>query len=245
MSAAVAWPDAQELGVVSVLRASDPDSIVSTPVPQLELDFGGVVGDRHHGLTRPSDTRQLRYYPRGTMIRNRRQLTVVAVEELAEIAERLSLPTVEPAWLGANLLVEGAPELSALPPGTRLLLSGGAGLVCEGVNHPCRVPAEVLQARFPWSRAGGRVRQGRVRAPRHRRVGRAARPDRARGGRRRRAAGGAHPAPAPARPAAVGLGRGLLPRRFRPGASPDVGGEGVAAEGEGALVGDDEDVAVG
>lgn len=153
VSAAAEWPATAELSVVSVLRASDPDSIVSTSVPRLDLDFGGVVGDRHHGLTRPSDTRQLRYYPRGTMIRNRRQLTLVSVEELAEIAERLSLPSVDPAWLGANLLVEGAPELSALTPGTRLLFSGGAGLVCEGVNHPCRVPAEVLQAQYPWSRA--------------------------------------------------------------------------------------------
>lgn len=153
MSAAAEWPAAHALSVVSVLSATDPDSIVSTSVARLELDFGGVVGDRHHGLTRPSDTRQLRYYPRGTMIRNRRQLTVVSVEELAEIAARLSLPSIDPAWLGANLLVDGAPELSALPMGTRLLLSGGAGLVCEGVNQPCRLPAEVLQAQFPRSRA--------------------------------------------------------------------------------------------
>ena len=164
MSAAAEWPAAQALSVVSVLSATDPASIVSTAVPRLELDFGGVVGDRHHGLTRPSDSRQLRYYPRGTMIRNRRQLTVVSVEELAEIAARLSLPSVEPAWLGANLLVEGAPELSALPMGSRLLLSGGAGLVCEGVNQPCRQPAEVLQARFPGSRASAgfvKARYGR------------------------------------------------------------------------------------
>ena len=153
VSAAARWPSPQPLSVLSVLCATDPGSIVSTSVPRLELDFGGVVGDRHHGVTRPSDSRQLRYYPRGTMIRNRRQLTVVSVEELAEIAARLSLPTVDPAWLGANLLVEGAPDLSALPTGTRLLLSGGAGLVCEGVNQPCRQPAEVLQARFPRSRA--------------------------------------------------------------------------------------------
>lgn len=153
VSAARPWPSARRVNAVSVLCAADPDSIVSAPVAQLELDFGGVLGDRHHGLTRPSNTRQLRYYPRGTTIRNRRQLSVVAVDELTEIAEQLGLPYLEPGWLGANLLVDGVPALSALPIGTRLLFAGGAGLVCEGVNQPCRLPAEVIQAQFPWSRA--------------------------------------------------------------------------------------------
>ena len=139
--------------VVSVLRAPDPDSLVSVPVPVLELDLGGVIGDRHHGISRPSDSRQQRYYPPGTLIRNRRQLTLVAADELAEIADRLRVPYVAPEWLGANLLVEGVPDLSTLPIGTRLLFAGGAGLVCESVNQPCRLPAVVIQAQFPWSRA--------------------------------------------------------------------------------------------
>ena len=147
------WPAPAEVSVVAVLCAGDPDSLVATAQPVIELDFGGVVGDRHHGLTRPSDTRQLRYYPRGTMIRNRRQLTVVSVEELTDVAERLGVPFLQPEWLGANLLVEGLPRLSTLPMGTRLMFAGGAGLVCEGVNQPCRLPAEVIQQHFPWSRA--------------------------------------------------------------------------------------------
>lgn len=151
--AADVWRATGEVSVVAVLCAGDPDSLVATALPVIELDFGGVVGDRHHGLTRPSNSRQLRYYPRGTMIRNRRQLTVVSVEELAEVAERLEVPYLRPEWLGANLLVEGAPGLSTLPMGTRLIFAGGAGLVCEGVNQPCRLPAEVIQRHFPWSRA--------------------------------------------------------------------------------------------
>jgi hypothetical protein len=153
VSAAQVWPATHPVTVVSVLRSADPDTFVSAPEPRLELDFGGVLGDRHHGLTRLSDTRQLRHYPRGTMIRNRRQLSLVSVDELAEIADRLGLPHLEPGWLGANLLVDGVPDLSALPIGSRLLFAGGAGLVCEGVNHPCRLPAEVVQSHFPWSRA--------------------------------------------------------------------------------------------
>ena len=139
--------------VRSVLRAPDPDSLVAVPVPVLELDFGGVIGDRHHGVSLPSDSRQQRYYPPGTMIRNRRQVTLVSTDELAEIAERLELPYLAPEWLGANVLVEGVPDLSTLPIGTRLLFAGGAGLICESVNQPCRLPALVIQAQFPGSRA--------------------------------------------------------------------------------------------
>jgi hypothetical protein len=145
-------PDA-ELTVVRVYSATDPDSIISHEVPELELDMGGVVGDRHYGVSRPSNGRQARFYPRGTDIRNRRQLTFVSVEELTEVARRMQLPEIRPEWLGANVLVEGFPELSALPIGARLLLPDGVGLVCEGVNQPCRLPARVLQQEFPGSTA--------------------------------------------------------------------------------------------
>jgi hypothetical protein len=155
-TATVARPEDHDHGgfsVVRVLVAPDEDSIVSCEVPVLELDFGGVLGDRHHGVSRPSNSRQARYYPRGTMIRNRRQVTLVSVEELADIAERMGLPEVRPEWLGANVLVAGAPALSALPIGTRILLPEGVGLVCEGVNQPCRLPAVVLQEQYPGSGA--------------------------------------------------------------------------------------------
>jgi MOSC domain-containing protein len=139
-----------------VLSAPDPGSLVSARVPRLELDFGGVIGDRHYGAERPSSSRQARYYPRGTMIRNRRQLTLVSVEELDELAVRMELPEVRPEWLGANVLVEGLAAFSALPIGTRLLFPGAVGLVCEGVNQPCRLPAKVLQEVYPTSRAQAR-----------------------------------------------------------------------------------------
>jgi hypothetical protein len=41
------------LAVVKVLRATDPDSFLAAQVPVLDLDFGGVIGDRHHGLRAP------------------------------------------------------------------------------------------------------------------------------------------------------------------------------------------------
>jgi MOSC domain len=138
-----------ELQVVSVLVATDPGSIVSSPVDELSLDLGGVVGDRHYGVARPSNSRQARFYPRGTLIRNRRQVSLVAEEELEQVRIALDLPDVRPDELGANVLVRGMPGLSALPIGARLLFDNGLGLVCEGVNQPCRLPVEALRRRHP------------------------------------------------------------------------------------------------
>lgn len=140
---------AGELEVVAVLVATDPESIVSRPVDELSIDLAGVVGDRHYGLTLPSNSRQARYYPRGTPIRNRRQLSLVAEEELEQVRAALALPDVRPDELGANVLVRGMPELSSLPNGARLMFDGGLGLVCEGVNQPCRLPVQELQRRHP------------------------------------------------------------------------------------------------
>ncbi len=139
--------------VLGVLTATDSASLCSVPVPVLEVDFGGVRGDRHYGVSRPSTSRQARFYPRGTLIRNRRQVSLVSTEELDQVAERLEVPQIRPEWLGANVLVKGLPQFSALPIGTRLLFPGGAGLVCEGGNQPCRLPAQVLQRQYPNSAA--------------------------------------------------------------------------------------------
>ncbi|GAB6875382.1 MOSC domain-containing protein [Thermaerobacter litoralis] len=134
--------------VEAVLGAWDAGTFVTQRVEAVEVDFGGIPGDRHHGLTRPAGSREP-MYPRGTPIRNRRQLSAVSVEECAAIATGLGLDAVLPEWLGANLLLEGLPELTRLPAGARLLFPGGAGLVCEGENRPCRRPGEVLAALHP------------------------------------------------------------------------------------------------
>ena len=39
--------------------------------------------------------------------------------------------------MGANLCVEGIPEFSLLPKGTKLLFPSGAVLLVEGYNPPC------------------------------------------------------------------------------------------------------------
>ena len=108
----------------------------TTDQPHLELTFEGIPHDRHAGFLRRADARTP-HYPRGTPIRNIRQLSIVSTEELAEIAVRLGLPELLPQWLGANIVLAGLPDLSFLPRGTRLAFPGGAALAAEGYNRPC------------------------------------------------------------------------------------------------------------
>jgi hypothetical protein len=51
-----------------------------TPLDELVLGWGGPVGDRHHGETMLSNSRQSSVYPRGTPIRNHRQVSLAPRE---------------------------------------------------------------------------------------------------------------------------------------------------------------------
>ena len=82
----------------------------------LKLLLSGPEGDCHAGLTRLSDVRTLQTYKRNTVIRNVRQMTLISVEEMAEVAAALELPEMNASWLGANLVTSGIPDLTLLPP---------------------------------------------------------------------------------------------------------------------------------
>jgi hypothetical protein len=110
----------------------------------ITLNFAGIVGDCHAGLTRKSDTRTLKLYRRDTDIRNVRQLSLLSVEELAEVAVAMGIPEVKPEWVGANLVTSGIPDLTLLPPSTRLQFPSGATLVVDLENAPCRFVADVI-----------------------------------------------------------------------------------------------------
>lgn len=119
-----------------------------TPVPvdALLLDWGGPVGDRHHGLTMRSDSRQRKHYERGTEIRNHRQVSIVAAEEMARVAEVMGIPEIGPGLIADNLYVTGVPELTALPRMTRLVFEGGAVLMLGGENGPCTISGALIEA---------------------------------------------------------------------------------------------------
>ncbi|MFO0991095.1 MAG: MOSC domain-containing protein [Hyphomicrobiales bacterium] len=113
-------------------------------IAALTLTFAGIDGDCHAGLTRKSDSRTLMLYRRDTDIRNVRQLSLLSVEELAEVAVAMGIPAVKPEWVGANLVTSGIPDLTLLPPSTRLQFPSGATLVVDLENAPCRFVADVI-----------------------------------------------------------------------------------------------------
>jgi len=132
--------------VVSV-HSGDHEDLHKDPYDSVEVDLEGFPGDRHRGFTR--EAWQGDKDPEGTVRRNERQWSGVSVEELAIISERMDLNRpLEAATLGANLCVEGIPEFSQLPRGTRLLFPSGATLVVEEINPPCKDMGEEIAAAY-------------------------------------------------------------------------------------------------
>jgi len=133
---------------VDGLYAALGDGFVSSPVESLDLTWDGIAGDRHAGPTRKSGGREP-WYKRGTEMRNERQLSLVAADELAEAAQAMDLPEIKPEWIGANLLLSGVPNLSMLPPRSLLFFEGGATIKVDGQNAPCRFAGESIAEHYP------------------------------------------------------------------------------------------------
>ncbi|HEV7415791.1 MOSC domain-containing protein [Tianweitania sediminis] len=123
-------------GRVSGTFAAKGRDFVTEPVEALHLGFPGIEGDYHEGLTRQSGGREP-WYKRGTEIRNERQLSIVAPDELTEIARQMELPEVRAEWIGANLAIADVPHLSMLPAGTLMFFEGGVTLKVDSQNGPC------------------------------------------------------------------------------------------------------------
>ena len=121
----------------------------SDPLTQIKARFDGPEGEARGGLTRPSCSRVLGQYPRNTEIRNTRQFAIVSAEELAAIAIEMGLDSLDPALLGASMVIAGIPDFSHLPPSSRLQADGGATLVVDTENRPCTLPARPIEARHP------------------------------------------------------------------------------------------------
>src|SRR5690606_23608163 len=106
-------------------------------------------GEDHGTGTRPSCSRVTAQYPRGTIIRNVRQASLVSAEELAAIARVMQIDALDPAWLGATMVIEGIPDFSHVPPSSRLQAPSGATLVIDMENRPCQLPARVIETAMP------------------------------------------------------------------------------------------------
>lgn len=125
------------------------DLLHSEPCAELTATFAGIEGELHNGLTAPSCVRMTAQYPKGTTVANTRQISILSQEELDEIAARMGLDRLSPSPLGATMVIEGIPDFSHIPPGSRLQGSSGATLVVNLNNRPCVFPGRAIDALHP------------------------------------------------------------------------------------------------
>jgi MOSC domain len=130
-------------------RESRDDGFDKQQRQNLSLKFSGPEGDCHTGLTRLSDSRTLLTYRRNTPIRNVRQLTMISVEEMDDVAKAMGLDSINASWLGANVVTSGIPDFTMLPPSTRLQFSSGATVVVDMENMPCRQVNDEISKTHP------------------------------------------------------------------------------------------------
>ncbi len=135
-------------GHIDALYLGDAKGLEKTPRDTLELTLEGFAGDKHAGFIKKADARNPEY-KRGSQMRNDRQWSAVAPDELAEAARLMGVEFIDPAWVGANLSFTGIPHFTLLGKGTKLLFPSGAVLVVEAENAPCVGPGRVIAAKYP------------------------------------------------------------------------------------------------
>jgi hypothetical protein len=123
--------------------------LASEPLAEVMARFDGPEGEAHGGLTRLSDSRVTAQYKKGTVIRNTRQFSILSAEELALIAADMGMDAFDPRWVGASIVLQGIPDLTLVPPSSRLQFPSGATLVVDMENRPCVLPAPVIDAEHP------------------------------------------------------------------------------------------------
>lgn len=130
------------------------DALMAQSLEEMQLTFAGIPGSVHGGQTRASCSRVTAQYPKGTEIRNERQVSILSEEEIAQIAARMGVDSIDPARLGASIVVRGLPDFSHLPPASRLTAPSGAALCIDMQNRPCVWPGKSLEVQHPGQGKG-------------------------------------------------------------------------------------------
>ena len=125
-------------GRVAGVFAAFGKDFVTQAVDALKLGFEGIESDIHAGYVRRSSSREP-WYPRDTQLRNERQLSIVASDELDIVAGRMGIAEIKAEWIGANLVLDGVPRLSMLPSGTLLFFASGVTIKVDAQNGPCKI----------------------------------------------------------------------------------------------------------
>lgn len=117
----------------------------SVSITSAFASFDGITGAVHAGTTRPSCVRTKAQHPKGTTIRNVRQLSILSEEQLAETAVAMGLERIDPTWVGASMILRGIPDFTHVPPSSRLQSPSGATLVIDMENRPCGLPGREIE----------------------------------------------------------------------------------------------------
>ncbi|MEM8570958.1 MAG: MOSC domain-containing protein [Pseudomonadota bacterium] len=127
------------------VNPSREGSHVTQSVAEVEVTFSGFAGESHSGLTRLSCGRVVGQYPKGTEIRNTRQVSILSQEDLDLIAAGLGIEELPASWVGASIILEGIPDFTLVPPSSRLTFEGGVSLVVDMENAPCSIIAKEIE----------------------------------------------------------------------------------------------------
>ena len=130
-------------GRVAGVFAAFGKDFVTQAVDALPLGFEGIENDVHAGYARRSSSREP-WYPRDTQLRNERQLSIVASDELDIVAGRMGIAEIKAEWIGANLVLDGVPRLSMLPSGTLLFFANGVTIKVDAQNGPCKIAGKSI-----------------------------------------------------------------------------------------------------
>ncbi|CUH78183.1 MOSC domain-containing protein [Tropicibacter naphthalenivorans] len=138
-----------EIVWLGIVTSDDRAELLSETRDALELRFDGIAGSVHGGRERAACVRTKAQYEPGTPIRNVRQLTIVSQEELDAIAAEIGVDAIDPARLGASMVVRGLPDFTHLPPSSRLQGPDGASVTVDMHNRPCQYPAKSIEKASP------------------------------------------------------------------------------------------------
>ncbi len=118
------------------LHSGNNENMSKESHDSMTIELDGFPGDKHGGFVRIAASWDPE--PTGSPRRNERQWSGVSSEELAIITEKMDLTEpLDPGTLGANICLEGFPQFSQLPKGSKLIFPSGAVFLVEGGNPPC------------------------------------------------------------------------------------------------------------
>lgn len=151
-----------DIKVDAVYRSFGQDSIVKSEANFIEVDFEGIVGDKHAGFTKKADSRDKELYGnkivKGQLVRNWRQWSAVESSEMIQVVRNMGIEYLEPARLGPNVLFSGIEGFTKLPKGSTIWFPEDAVFLVEGENLPCIGPGEEIAKHHPEVKASSFVK---------------------------------------------------------------------------------------